>query len=89
MHKPTHKSGMVGSQCIQVTSSDCRRRHLTRAQQSNYLNAVKCLMSKPAQGSEYFPVKSRFDDFPAVHINATGPLSTLPMRKPLFNDCMC
>lgn len=48
------------------------RRAMDQASQTEYLNAVKCLMNAPAKGKAYFPaVKSRFDDFAAMHINGT------------------
>ncbi|KAH7031367.1 uncharacterized protein B0I36DRAFT_122126 [Microdochium trichocladiopsis] len=47
-------------------------RDLTKAQRLAYINAVKCLQSKPAKtGSTYPGAKSRYDDFQALHIAMT------------------
>jgi hypothetical protein len=46
---------------------------LTVAERTNYVNAVKCLQSKPSKLSASVApgAKSRFDDFVAVHLNQT------------------
>lgn len=45
---------------------------MSKAEKAKYLAAVVCLMGKDAKGKAYFPaVQSRFDDFAAMHINAT------------------
>lgn len=49
------------------------RRTLANSDKLSYINAVKCLMGKPAQLSSVFPgSKSRYDDFVALHINSTN-----------------
>jgi len=47
-------------------------RTLSDDEKRDYLNAVKCLQSRPPKGQQFFDVRSRFDDFVALHINATG-----------------
>lgn len=47
-------------------------RDLTKAERLAYVNAVKCLQSKPGQTASTYPgVKSRYDDFQALHIAMT------------------
>lgn len=49
------------------------RRSLSVAQRTNYIKAVKCMMEKEPISKKYFPVvTSRYEDFVAVHANATG-----------------
>ena len=48
------------------------RRALSKKEQLAYLDAVKCLQSKPAKTATLYPgVKNRYDDFQAVHIAMT------------------
>ena len=64
-----------------------------------YTNAVLCLQEKPSRFSmrpdaEDFPgVKSRFDDFVAVHINMTMTIhyTASPTREtyPRLSSCIC
>ena len=52
---------------------------MSKQVQAKYLAAVGCLMLKTAKGQSYFPaVQSRFDDFAAMHINATQGTSPNP-----------
>ncbi|EAW12396.1 tyrosinase family protein [Aspergillus clavatus NRRL 1] len=46
---------------------------LTRAERKEYINAVKCLASKPSKSDPAFApgARNRYDDFVAVHINQT------------------
>lgn len=45
---------------------------MTQSDQLDYINAVKCLRSKPALTADtYEGAKSRYDDFQAVHIDNT------------------
>ncbi|KAF4983406.1 hypothetical protein FZEAL_1135 [Fusarium zealandicum] len=46
---------------------------LSKTQKKDYINAVKCLQSKPAltPASEASGAKTRFDDWVAIHINQT------------------
>ena len=46
------------------------RRTLSASQKEQYINAVKCMQSLPAK-SIFDGVKTRFDDFQALHINMT------------------
>lgn len=55
-----------------VSLTNYHRRALTKKEQLDYLAAVQCLQQKPAKtGSLYPGVKSRYDDFQAVHIAMT------------------
>jgi tyrosinase len=48
------------------------RRALSTAEKSDYISAVKCLQAKPGQlGNLFDGVRSRFDDYFAVHIDLT------------------
>lgn len=48
------------------------RRALSTAQKQEYISAVQCLQTAPAQLSHLYPgSKSRFDDFQAAHIELT------------------
>lgn len=67
----THKAGTP----ISVISEDWSgwaffyRRTLNTKEKHEYIDAVKCLASKPSQtGNIYEGAKSRFDDFQATHI---------------------
>lgn len=45
---------------------------MPKADRLAYVNAVKCLQSKPAQTTSTYPgSKSRYDDFQALHIAMT------------------
>lgn len=49
------------------------RRTLTKKERRRYIKAVECMQTKPAISSKYWPVvKSRYEDFVALHANATG-----------------
>jgi tyrosinase len=62
------------------------RRSLSVAQRTNYVKAVKCMMDKPPISKKHFPiVTNRYEDFVALHANATaggakldGPASGFP-----------
>lgn len=48
------------------------RRTLSTKEQQNFLTAVKCLKTQPGKTqSTYAGVRSRYDDFQALHINRT------------------
>ncbi|KAH7309632.1 hypothetical protein B0I35DRAFT_359486, partial [Stachybotrys elegans] len=48
-------------------------RNLTREQQLDYVDAVRCLQNKPGEFTWYWPgAKFRFDDFQGLHINQTN-----------------
>lgn len=59
---------------LMLLCSFSHRGSLTESQKLNYINAVQCLMSKPARTpSTAAPgAKNRFDDFVATHINQTS-----------------
>ncbi|KAJ4397356.1 hypothetical protein N0V93_001581 [Gnomoniopsis smithogilvyi] len=47
-------------------------RNLSQTAQLDYITAIKCMISKPAQTSDIHQgAKSRFDDFQALHIDQT------------------
>jgi hypothetical protein len=49
------------------------RRSLTVDQRTSYINAIKCMLTSPPKYKNYFSVvNSRYDDFVALHANATG-----------------
>lgn len=48
------------------------RRNLTQTEQLEYIDAIKCMISKPAKtGDVHAGAKSHFDDFQALHIDQT------------------
>lgn len=47
------------------------RRSLSSVQKANYIKAVRCLQGLPPK-TAFAGVKSRFDDFQALHINMTN-----------------
>jgi tyrosinase len=50
-----------------------RRRSLTIPERKDYIRAVNCMFTKPPISKKYFSVvQSRYDDFVALHANATG-----------------
>jgi tyrosinase len=50
-----------------------RRRSLSIDDRKRYIKAVQCLFNKPPTAKKYFPlVTSRYEDFVALHANATG-----------------
>jgi tyrosinase len=45
---------------------------LNSSEQDAYIDAVQCLKRAPSKGIEVFStLKTRYDDFVALHINAT------------------
>ncbi|KAK1834076.1 hypothetical protein QBC39DRAFT_301341 [Podospora conica] len=68
------RSGILGGSCT-LSKLKIRREwgSLSSTQKTAYINAVKCLQSKPAKTpSSLVPgAKSRFDDFVGTHINQT------------------
>ncbi|KAH6952440.1 hypothetical protein BKA56DRAFT_682059 [Ilyonectria sp. MPI-CAGE-AT-0026] len=47
-------------------------RTLSNSQQDAYINAVQCLMKVPSKGTSFYDtLENRYDDFVAMHINAT------------------
>ncbi|KAF1814736.1 Di-copper centre-containing protein [Eremomyces bilateralis CBS 781.70] len=48
-------------------------RSLNDAEKGEYIGAIKCLMAAAPTGKQYFePITSRYEDFVAMHVNATG-----------------
>jgi hypothetical protein len=48
------------------------RRSLSVDERKKYIDAVRCMMLKPAKYDKDFPVvTTRYDDFVALHVNAT------------------
>jgi hypothetical protein len=48
------------------------RRSLGAVEKADYIASIRCLLTSPAKGRAFFPVQTRYDDFVAVHINASG-----------------
>jgi tyrosinase len=55
-----------------MLTNECRG-DISAAQKREYIASVLCLMDKPSrfEAGRYPGVKSRYDDFVAVHINQT------------------
>ncbi|KAI9146916.1 Tyrosinase P [Paramyrothecium foliicola] len=50
----------------------CGERSLSNREQDAYTSAVQCLMNAPSKGVAFYDtLQSRYDDFVAMHINAT------------------
>ena len=47
----------------------CDRRKLTDLEKANYIKAIKCLQSRPPLHQHIAAVKTRFDEFQALHID--------------------
>ena len=47
----------------------CRRRTLDDAEKNSYITAVKCMQSRPALHDHGEAVRTRFDEFQALHID--------------------
>ncbi|KAK5658686.1 hypothetical protein OQA88_2083 [Cercophora sp. LCS_1] len=71
---------LLGSSVTPVAGGGCGNnilvrkewRTLSTTQKAAYINAVKCLQSKPGQTQHLYPgVRSRFDDYVGTHINIT------------------
>ena len=48
--------------------TSCHRRSLSDTERADYINAVKCLQSQPAQKPLIKAARTRFDEFQALHI---------------------
>lgn len=56
-----------------IFSDICYRGTLSKTEKKSYIDAVKCLQSKPSKSPASFAAgaKTRFDDWVAVHLNQT------------------
>lgn len=56
-----------------IFSNICYRGTLSKKEKKSYIDAVKCLQSKPSKSPASFAAgaKTRFDDWVAVHLNQT------------------
>ena len=54
----------------------CGRRKLSNTEKANYINAVKCLQARPPLHQNIAAVKTRFDEFQALHINVADRVHT-------------
>lgn len=51
----------------------CRRRALTKTEQTAYIAAIECMQSTPGVTSDtYSGVQSKYDDWTALHIAMTS-----------------
>lgn len=68
-----HYISAVSNDHVLSFSADSQgRRTLSTAEKSKYISAVKCLQSEAGQMGHLFDgVRSRYDDYFAVHINLT------------------
>jgi hypothetical protein len=75
MHESKSAKGMVikATFTTEATQLTLCRRELSLNERKQYIDAVKCLMNKPPIAKKYFPlVNNRYEDFVALHANATG-----------------
>ena len=54
----------------------CARRKLSDAEKANYIQAVKCLQSRPPLYQNIEAVRTRFDEFQALHIHVADRVHT-------------
>ena len=52
------------------------RRKLNNTEKANYIEAVKCLQSRPPLHQNIAAVKTRFDEFQALHIDVADRVHT-------------
>ena len=54
----------------------CGRRKLNNAEKANYIKAVKCLQARPPLHQNIAAVRTRFDEFQALHIDVADRVHT-------------
>jgi hypothetical protein len=54
----------------------CARRRLNNTEKANYIKAVKCLQARPPLHPNIAAVKTRFDEFQALHIDVADRVHT-------------
>jgi tyrosinase len=54
----------------------CDRRKLNNTEKANYIKAVKCLQARPPLHQNIAAVRTRFDEFQALHINVADRVHT-------------
>ena len=58
----------LSSPRTQLIFCPCRRRTLADSEKTSYITAVKCMQSLPALHDQGEAVRTRFDEFQALHI---------------------
>jgi hypothetical protein len=54
----------------------CGRRKLNNTEKANYIKAVKCLQARPPLHQTIAAVRTRFDEFQALHIDVADRVHT-------------
>ena len=58
------------------STDSCGRRKLNNTEKANYIKAVKCLQARPPLYQNIAAVRTRFDEFQALHINVADKVHT-------------
>ena len=64
----------------------CIRRKLNNTEKANYIKAVKCFQSLPPLHQNITAVKTRFDEFQALHIDVADRVHTTVTYATTFMD---
>ena len=64
----------------------CGRRKLNNIEKANYIKAVKCLQARPPLHQNIAAVRTRFDEFQALHINVADRVHTTVNFATAFID---
>jgi tyrosinase len=61
---------------FRFTDNFCGRRKLNNTEKANYIKAVKCLQARPPLHQNIAAVRTRFDEFQALHIDVADRVHT-------------
>ena len=69
-------------------SDSCGRRKLNNIEKANYIKAVKCLQARPPLHQNIAAVRTRFDEFQALHIDVADRVhTTVNFATAFINAC--
>ena len=64
----------------------CGRRKLNNTERANYIKAVKCLQARPPLYQNIAAVRTRFDEFQALHIDVADRVHTTVNLRYCFHQ---
>ena len=67
----------------------CGRRKLNNTEKADYIKAVKCLQARPPLHQNIAAVRTRFDEFQALHIDVADRVHTTVNFDTAFIDAGC